>query len=98
MRKSFDWSAVMALWRCCGLSASSTRRLDSEQLSQRPTAGRPQLLLRAVALPFAADARGDIRCVVIASWRKLLSAEETAALHRELAAAMKWMHRQRACD
>ncbi len=32
--------------------------------------------------------------VVVASWRKLLSAEETRALHRELAAAIDWMHRQ----
>jgi hypothetical protein len=32
--------------------------------------------------------------VVVTSWRRLLSSEETAGLHRELAAAIDWMHRQ----
>lgn len=77
------------------LAAATPQRLESERMSQRPSAGRPHLLLRAVALPFAPDERGESAGVVIASWRKLLSAEETAALHRELAAAMDWMHRQR---
>lgn len=77
------------------LAGGMPLRLESERMSQRPSAGRPHLLLRAVALPFAADATGERPAVVVTSWRKLLSAEETAALHRELAAAMDWMHRQR---
>jgi hypothetical protein len=32
--------------------------------------------------------------VVVVSWRKLLSREETRALHRELKAAMDWMQNQ----
>lgn len=55
-----------------------------------------QLLMRAIALPFAGVRGGQpgATAIVIASWRKLLSAEETQALHRELAAAIDWMHRQ----
>lgn len=55
-----------------------------------------QLLMRAVALPFAA--RGSTTqagsAVVVASWRRLLSREETRALHRELRAAMDWIQNQ----
>ena len=80
------------------LARGAPMRMESERLSQRPSAGRPHLLLRAVALPFAPDDRGEQLCVVVCSWRKLLSAEETAALHRELAAAMNWMHSQRPGD
>lgn len=55
-----------------------------------------QILTRAVALPFAAAGQHTAcySIVVVASWRQLLSAEETRALHRELAAAIDWMHRQ----
>ncbi|MCG2841689.1 hypothetical protein L6Q21_11925 [Sandaracinobacter sp. RS1-74] len=67
-----------------------------------------QLLMRAIALPlsgvlqpggglFGRADRGlapGASVAVVASWRKLLSAEETNALHRELAAAIEWMHRQ----
>lgn len=57
---------------------------------------RPGVLLRAIALPFAPPARlaapsGPL-AVVIASWRTLLSADETARLQRELAAALEWLH------
>ncbi len=53
------------------------------------------VLLRAIALPFASPATdagpaGPV-AVVIASWRTLLSAAETADLQRELAAALAWL-------
>lgn len=68
--------------------------LDSDFDAPAGSGRRPHLLLRAIALPFAADpAQGCAStAIVVASWRKLLSAEETAALHRELAAAIDWMH------
>ncbi len=65
--------------------------LDSDYDQPAGSPRKPQLLLRAIALPFA-DASGGHSVAIIASWRKLLSAGETAALHRELAAAIDWMH------
>lgn len=55
-----------------------------------------QLLMRAVALPFAAQGSSTRAgsAVVVASWRRLLSREETRALHRELRAAMDWIQNQ----
>ncbi|WP_194744751.1 hypothetical protein [Thermaurantiacus tibetensis] len=55
---------------------------------------RRGILLRAIALPFAPpprEAPAGHLAVVVASWRTLLSAEETADLQRELAAAMEWL-------
>ncbi len=56
---------------------------------------QPGLLLRAIALPFAApggmSAPAGPLAVVIASWRMLLSADEAADLQRELAAALEWL-------
>ena len=73
------------------LRAGAVRHMSSDE-EDPDGAARPHLLLRAVALPFAPDANDHWSAVVIASWRKLLSADETAALHRELAAAIAWMH------
>lgn len=73
-------------------------RIETERMATRPHAGQPHLLLRAVALPFQSPNLSERMAVVIASWRKLLSAEETAALHRELKSAMDWMRRQRPHD
>jgi hypothetical protein len=57
------------------------------------------LLLRAIALPFArkpgaTPGEADVRAavLVLVSWRQLLSAEETEALHRELAHAFDRLH------
>ncbi len=79
---------------------------DDHLAEGRAEAIHSQLLMRAIALPFS-GVRGDppgaaapgvstpgATAIVIASWRKLLSVEETQALHRELAAAIDWMHRQ----
>lgn len=54
---------------------------------------RPAVLFRAVALPLAADAGSGLSglAVVVLSWRKLLSAQETDALHAELQAAINWL-------
>lgn len=76
------------------LRNGAVRHLDSdEDGAGGPAYGaRPQLLLRAIALPLALARNGVSTAVVIASWRKLLSPDETAALHQELAAAVAWMH------
>jgi hypothetical protein len=60
-----------------------------------PGRDRPGILLRAIALPFAAPVgvaqpSGPL-AVVVASWRTLLSAAETENLQRELAAALEWL-------
>lgn len=69
---------------------------DEDRAAAAPGSADSQLLMRAIALPHAGvrDGGPGATAVVVASWRKLLSAEETRALHRELAAAMDWMHRQ----
>lgn len=56
----------------------------------------PTVLMRAVALPLATAADGKRAAVVVTSWRRLLSTDETAALHRELAAAIDWLQQHRA--
>ena len=67
-------------------------------LAEREPAGSSPLLMRAIALPLAqGDGKGSA-AVVITSWRELLSVDETAALHRELAAAIDWMHTQKPAD
>lgn len=60
-----------------------------------PDRDRPGVLLRAIALPFAAPAgvaapAGSL-ALVIASWRTLLSDAEAADLQRELAEALAWL-------
>lgn len=69
---------------------------DQDRAAAQAQGADTQLLMRAIALPLSGVRNGGqgSTAVVIASWRKLLSAEETRALHRELAAAMDWMHRQ----
>ena len=74
---------------------------DKERAQAAADGEDTQLLMRAIALPLSGVCgyrpEGETpgtTAVVIASWRKLLSAEETRALHRELAAAIDWMHRQ----
>jgi hypothetical protein len=54
---------------------------------------RSAVLFRAVALPLEADAGSGLSglAVVVLSWRKLLSARETDALHAELQAAVSWL-------
>jgi|GEM_PF-7095230 len=85
--------------RLAALAESSLRSgaaclMDSdEDGAANPANGtRPELLLRAIALPLAPARNGMAGSVVVASWRKLLSRKETAALHRELATAVTWMH------
>lgn len=53
------------------------------------------VLLRAIALPFAAEPGGAQPVLVVASWRQLLSPEETARLHGELASAAQWVRTHR---
>lgn len=69
---------------------------DSDRERASTDGADSQLLMRAIALPLSGvrGAAQGATAVVVASWRKLLSAEETRALHRELAAAIDWMHRQ----
>ncbi|MFN3371555.1 MAG: hypothetical protein ACK4Z0_08520 [Sphingomonadaceae bacterium] len=67
---------------------------DSDEDGNAPPGGGG-LVWRAIALPFAAAPGLGPTALVIASWRRRLSAAETAALHRELAAAIEWMHGQR---
>lgn len=85
--------------RLAALAESSLRSgaaclMDSdEDGAANPANGtRPELLLRAIALPLAPARNGMASSVVVVSWRKLLSREETAALHRELTAAITSMH------
>lgn len=74
--------------------ADAAHDIDNSRSDNR--ANNLQLLMRAVALPFARPGRPDKAgsAVVVTSWRKLLSREETRALHRELRAAMHWIHDQ----
>jgi hypothetical protein len=69
-------------------------RLSSESIHAAPGDASGSLLLRAIALPVAVDDT-DGAAIVILSWRKLLSPDETAALHHELEAAMDWILKQR---
>lgn len=61
-----------------------------------PDSVNPHFLVRAIGLPFEGAISGGPgrTAVVIASWRKLLSTEETRALHDELAAALDWLKHQ----
>lgn len=89
--------------RLVRLAAKSARlaapcRYESDLPSIEKSSGddKEQILTRAIALPFAAREPQAVgySIVVVASWRKLLSAEETRVLYRELAAAIDWMHKQ----
>jgi hypothetical protein len=78
-----------------GLSALATAapaHLDSDDDPDLLTPVSP-LLFRAVALPLAPDAGSAGSAVVVVSWRRLLSADETADLHRELAMLVGWLSR-----
>lgn len=83
--------------RLCAMGVASTLRggpmlfdsdLDTPGGGLAPRPGAPALLMRAIALPFAGSGAATGAAVIVASWRKLLSATETAALHAELAAAI----------
>jgi len=76
------------------LRCSAVHHLDSDEDGSGKAASgcRPHLLLRAIALPLAAASNGVSTAVAVVSWRKLLSEDETAALHHELAVAITWMH------
>lgn len=76
------------------ISSAAPVSFDSERDDGADSTEAQQLLTRAVALPFAPSG-GSMTAVVILSWRRLLSREETAALHRELAAAIDWMQQHR---
>lgn len=74
------------------IAAGAPKHLDSD--FDPDTAGpQPGILFRAVALPLAPDGADGLAglAVAVLSWRKLLSAAETAALHSELRAAVGWM-------
>jgi hypothetical protein len=63
----------------------------------RAAAPMPGILLRAVALPFRAPVAqppAGPTVILVASWRQMLSEQETRDLHRELAAAADWMKGQ----
>lgn len=63
-------------------------RLDSEQLGAG--AADTAILMRSIALPIHTSMECEA-AIIITSWRRLLSRDETAALHREMEAAMGWM-------
>ncbi len=74
---------------------ATTMAFDSEAHPFSVGGSQPPLLMRAIALPLAPEAGCEALVVVITSWRELLSAGDTASLHRELAAAIGWMHSHR---
>lgn len=84
---------------CAAAAGGRVLHLESGDIGDDTGAAAPDgsgsLVWRAIGLPFAASADSGPLAVVIASWRRRLSAAETAALHRELAAAIDWMHSQR---
>ncbi len=86
--------ARMAALALAAATAGHPLHLDSDF---DPDIGgpRPAILFRAVALPFAPEPGSGLAGLAVAllSWRRLLSADETAELHRELRAAIDWMGR-----
>jgi len=74
------------------VAAGEPRHLDSD-FDPDTGGARPGILFRAVALPLAADAESGLAglAVAVLSWRKLLSQDETDALHSELQAAISWL-------
>lgn len=83
-------SARLAFLAKEAVDARAPIDLDSENSLGAPLV--QPLLIRAIALPvrLPQDRPGAI---IVVSWRKLLSQDETAALHRELAAAIDWIAR-----
>jgi len=84
-----DRLAALAL---SAIAAARPLHLDSD-LDPDTGDTRSAALFRAVALPLEADAGSGLSglAVVVLSWRKLLSANETDALHAELQAAVSWL-------
>jgi hypothetical protein len=74
------------------LATGAPAHLDSDDDPDLLPPASP-LLFRAVALPLAPDAGSAGSAVVVVSWRRLLSADETADLHRELAMLLGWLSR-----
>lgn len=73
------------------ITNAAPARLHSEDMPP-DTAAAPPLLMRNLALPIHTGS-ATAAAIIITSWRKLLSADETAALHREMEAAMDWISR-----
>lgn len=74
------------------IAAGAPRHLDSD-FDPDIAGPRTGILFRAVALPLAADPDSGLAglAVAVLSWRKLLSQEETDALHSELQSAIAWL-------
>lgn len=74
------------------IAAGHPLHLDSD-FDPDTGGARSAVLFRAVALPLEADAGSGLSglAVVVVSWRRLLSANETDALHAELQAAISWI-------
>lgn len=90
---TLDMGARMAALAVSAIAAETPLHLDSD-FDPDIGAPRPGLLFRAVALPFAPEAGDGTSGLAVAllSWRHLLPAAETAALYRELRAAIGWMN------
>jgi len=82
----------LAALAMAAMAAGAPRHLDSDFDPDTPG---PQtgILFRAVALPLAPDPASGLAglAVAVLSWRKLLSQDETDALHSELKAAISWL-------
>lgn len=76
------------------LHAGTVARYDSDDARSAPGADSSRLLMRAVALPLSTT-DGNRAVIVIANWRRLLSAGETAALHHELAETFRGMAKEK---
>jgi hypothetical protein len=74
------------------IATGAPRHLDSD-FDPDTTGPSPGVLFRAVALPLSADRASGLGglAVAVLSWRKLLSKDETDALHSELQAAISWL-------
>ncbi len=74
------------------IAAGAPRHLDSD-FDPDTKGPSPGVLFRAIALPLSADRASGLRglAVAVLSWRKLLSKDETDALHSELQAAIQWL-------
>lgn len=88
--ESATLGARLAALAMTAMETAAPAFYDSDEPAHTKGELRPQVLMRAIALPLAPTRKGRL-AVTIASWRQLLSDGETTALHRELAAAMNWM-------
>lgn len=81
--------AALAL---AAIAAGGPKHLDSD-FDPDMAGPKPGILFRAVALPLAADPASGLSglAVAVLSWRKLLSQDETDALHSELQHAIAWL-------